>query len=76
MTTDLTIRVNVRTAIDRALRLALHGQIILLYLPYVSLSRSLRPQSSSLYEVLARALVVLDVDGCKDQSNVNTHTAI
>ena len=37
----------------------------------VSLSRSLRPQSSSLHEASARTLIVLDVDEWKDKDQFN-----
>ena len=46
-----------------SLWLALSGRITLLYLQCVFSSRSLLPQSSSLYEASARTLVVLDADG-------------
>ena len=54
----LTLGIRVTTNSD--------GQITLLHLQCVALSRSLWPQSSSpLLEASARALVVLDVDGWK-----------
>ena len=56
---------------------SLHGQITLLYVQHVSLSRSFGAQSSSLWEVSAPTLLiaVLDLFGWKYQFHVkNAHT--
>ena len=57
----------------RVHRGSLHGRITLLYVQCVSLSRSLwPPELVSLVGGIARALVVLDVDGWKHHKNTHT----